>query len=69
MQARFYAGATSCAKGFQKPTDNRNQRAFGEFLQAEAKEVRPMKQLRDWIQQAKNIVFFGGAGVSTEIVP
>ena len=24
-----------------------------------------MKQLRDWIEQAKNIVFFGGAGVST----
>ena len=24
------------------------------------------KQLRDWIRESSNIVFFGGAGVSTE---
>lgn len=28
--------------------------------------MEPVEQLRDWINQSDNIVFFGGAGVSTE---
>ena len=26
----------------------------------------PLQTLKDWVQQSRRIVFFGGAGVSTE---
>ena len=28
--------------------------------------MEPVMQLKSWIEESKNIVFFGGAGVSTE---
>ena len=28
--------------------------------------MEAVKKLKDWIDQSRNIVFFGGAGVSTE---
>ena len=28
--------------------------------------MEAVKKLKDWISQSENIVFFGGAGVSTE---
>ena len=30
--------------------------------------MEPMEKLKKWIDESSNIVFFGGAGVSTESV-
>lgn len=32
-------------------------------------DQQKIELLRSWVAEAKHIVFFGGAGVSTEIVP
>ena len=32
-------------------------------------DIEGIRKLNQWVQESDNIVFFGGAGVSTVIVP
>ena len=62
------------AEAMQLPEDNVNVKATTEEKrkgatcagQEEEMDIQGIKTLNDWIQASDNVVFFGGAGVSTE---